>query len=132
VSVGRYAAIVVVGVATTMAAVLVALRGRLSAEDAVAVLLGAVLAASNSIAAYWLVAWSIGQSTVWFFRAILGGMLVRMTFMLTAVVAGILAVGLPSRPFVFSLLACFVALLALELVVVSRLVSRPAGRVEAA
>ena len=130
-SVGRYAAIVALGVASTMAALLLALRGRLSPEDTVAALVGGVLAAVNSIAAYWLIAWSAGRSTAWFFRAILGGMLVRMTFMLAAVVAGILALGLPSRPFVFSLLAYFVALLAFELAVVARLVSRPTGRAEA-
>ena len=131
-SVGRYAAIIVLGVASTMAALLLALRGRLSSEDTVAALVGAVLAAGNSIAAYWLISWSAGRSTLWFFRAILGGMLVRMTFMLAAVVAGILALGLPSRPFVFSLLGYLVALLAFELAVVARLVSRPAGRIEAA
>ena len=130
-SVGRYAAMVMLGVASTMGALLLALRGRLSTEDTVAALVGAALAAANSIAAYWLVAWSAGQSTVWFFRAILGGMLVRMTLMLGAVVLGILALGLPSRPFVFSLLSYFVALLAFELAVVSRLVARPADRVEA-
>ena len=55
-SVGRYAAMVVLGVAPTMAALLLALRGRLSSEDTVAALVGAVLAASNSVAAYWLTA----------------------------------------------------------------------------
>lgn len=131
-SVGRYAAMVVLGVGSTMAALLLALRGRLSSEETVAALVGGVIAAVNSIAAYWLIAWSAGRSTTWFFRAILGGMLVRMTFMLATVVAGVLALGLPSRPFVFSLLGYFVALLVFELAVVSRLVSRPAGRVEVA
>jgi len=130
--VGRYAAIVLLGAASTMAAVLLALRGRLSSEDTIAALVGGAIAAVNSVAAYWLIAWSAGRSTLWFFRAILGGMLVRMTVMVAAVVAGILALALPSRPFVFALLGYFLALLAFELAVVARLVSRPTGRPEAA
>jgi hypothetical protein len=131
VSVGRYAAIVVLGVAATLAALLPGLRDRLVSADVVAVLLGAVVAGLNSVAAYALVAWSAGRSTAWFFRAILGGMLARMTFMLAAVVAGILALGLPRLPLVFSLLACFVALLAFEVAVVTRRLARPASRAEA-
>jgi hypothetical protein len=131
VSVARYATIVVLGVAVTLAAVLLALRDRLGPADVVAVLIGAVLAGSNSVAAYALVAWSAGRSTAWFFRAILGGMLARMTFMLAAVVGGILAVGLPRVPLVFSLLAYFVALLVFELAVVTRRLARPARRAEA-
>lgn len=130
-SVGRYAAIVLVGVAATLAAALAILGPRLSSIDTVATVIGAVIAAGNSIAAYWLVDWSSARSTVWFFRAILGGMLVRMTVMLAAVVAGIVAAGLPRLPLVFSLLAYFVALLTLELTVVSRRLARPAGGVQA-
>ena len=130
-SVGRYAAIVVLGVAATLAALLLGLRDRLVSADVVAVLLGAVVAALNSVTAYALVAWSAGRSTAWFFRAILGGMLARMTFMLAAVVAGILALGLPRLPLVFSLLAYFVTLLAFEVAVVTRRLARPARRAEA-
>jgi hypothetical protein len=131
VSVTRYAGIVVLAVVATLSALLLGLRDRLGSGDVVAVLVGAVLAASNSVAAYALVAWSAGRSTAWFFRAILGGMLARMTFMLAAVVAGILALGLPRLPLIFSLLAYFVGLLVFELAVVSRLVARPTGRAEA-
>jgi hypothetical protein len=131
VSVARYSTIVVLGVAATLAALLLGLRDRLASADVVAVLIGAVLAGSNSVAAYALVAWSAGRSTAWFFRAILGGMLARMTFMLAAVVGGILAVGLPRVPLVFSLLAYFVALLIFELAVVARRLARPASRAEA-
>lgn len=130
-SVVRYAAIVVLGVAATLAAVFLGLRGRLTAADVVAILVGALLAASNSVAAYALVAWSAARSTAWFFRAILGGMLARMTFMLGAVLAGILFLGLPRLALVFSLLAYFVALLVLELTVVSRRLVPPASRAEA-
>jgi hypothetical protein len=131
VSIGRYAAIVVVGVASTLAASLAALNGRLGSDGTVAVAAGGAIAAANSIAAYALVAWSAGRSTAWFFRAILGGMLMRMTLMLAAVVATILLLGLPRLPFVFSLLGYFVALLAFELAIVSRLIARPARSVEA-
>jgi len=118
-------------VGVTLAATLAALGSRLSPLDVAAAAVGAVIAAGNSIAAYWLVAWSAGRSNAWFFRAILGGMLARMTFMLAAVVAGVLAFGLPRLPLIFSLLAYFVALLAFELTVVSRRLAGPARRVEA-
>jgi len=127
----RYAAIVFLSVAAAVATVLVGLRERLGPGDVVAVAVGATLAAVNSVAAYGLVAWSMGRSNGAFFRAILGGMLVRMTIMLGAVVAGILAFDLPRLPLVFSLLAAFVPLLAFELAVISRRLARPAGRVEA-
>jgi hypothetical protein len=131
VSVARYAVIVFLAVAATLAALLVGLGDRLGSGDVVAVFAGALISALNSVAAYALVAWSAGRSTAWFFRAILGGMLVRMTVMLAGVVGGILVLGLPRLPLVFSLLAYFVALLAFELTVVSRRLARPAGRVEA-
>jgi hypothetical protein len=132
VSVGRYAGIVGAVLAVTLAALVLGLGGRLAPADVTGVLVGSGIAAANSIAAYALVVWSAGRSNVWFFRAILGGMLTRMMFMLAAVVAGILFLGLPRLPLVFSLLACFVALLVFELAVVSRRVSQAAGRTETA
>jgi hypothetical protein len=131
-SVGRYAGIVALVMVVTLAALILGLGSRLAADDVTALLVGSGIAAANSIAAYWLVVWSAGRSNVWFFRAILGGMLARMTFMLAVVVAGILLFGLPRLPLVFSLLAYFVALLVFELVVVSRRLSQPAGSTEAA
>lgn len=130
-SVARYAAIVVLAVASTLAALILGLRDRLGSGDVTALFIGAGMAALNSVAAYALVAWSTGRSTAWFFRAILGGMLARMTFMLAVVVGGILLLDLPRLPLVFSLLAYFVAFLVLELVVVSRRLARPAVQVEA-
>jgi hypothetical protein len=131
VSVARYTATVVIVVASSLGAVVLGLRGRLDAADVTALVVGAVLALTNSVAAYGLVSWSAERSTAWFFRAILGGMLARMAFMLAAVVVGILFLDLPRLPLVFSLLAYFVALLVFELAVVARRVSQPAGRVEA-
>jgi hypothetical protein len=132
VSIGRYAGIVGAVVAATLAALILGLGGRLASADVTALVTGSVIAAANSVAAYALVVGSAGRSNVWFFRAILGGMLARMVFMLAAVVAGILLLGLPRLPLVFSLLSYFVALLAFELAVVSRRLSHPAGRPEAA
>jgi len=131
VSVARYASIVLLAVVATMVALLAALRDHLGSSGVAALLTGAVIAALNSVAAYGLVAWSAGRSTTSFFRAILGGMLARMAFMLAAVVVGILALGLPRVPLVFSLLGYFVALLAFEVTVVSRRVARATGRAEA-
>lgn len=131
-SVGRYAGIVGAAVAVTLVALVLGLGGRLASGDLTALLVGSGIAAANSIAAYWLAVWSAGRSNMWFFRAILGGMLARMTFMLGAVVVGILLLGLPRLPLVFSLLSYFVALLVFELVVLSRRLSQPAGRTEAA
>jgi len=131
VSVARYTATVAIVVASSVGAVVLALRDRLGLADVTAVVVGAVLALANSVAAYGLVSWSAERSTAWFFRAILGGMLARMTFMLAAVVVGILFLDLPRLPLVFSLLAYFVALLVFEVAVVARLVSQPARGIEA-
>lgn len=130
-SVGRYTATAAIVVASSLGAVVLALRDRLAAADVTALVVGAALALMNSVAAYGLVSWSAERSTAWFFRAILGGMLARMTFLLGAVLVGILFLDLPRLPLVFSLLGYFVALLVFEVAVVARLVSQPARRVEA-
>ncbi|HXF59188.1 MAG TPA: hypothetical protein VN539_05145 [Candidatus Saccharimonadales bacterium] len=96
----------------------------LSAESRLAVLTGALLAAANTVCAYFLALWSAGRSNNAFFTAVLGGMLGRMTVLLGAVLVGVLVVGLPKLPLTFSLLAYFVAFLVLELAVISR---RPTG-----
>ena len=83
---------------------------------------GAVLATVNTIAAYFLVGWSQGRSTNAFLGAVLGGMLGRMGVMLAAIVAGVLALGLPQVPLVVSVLAYFTLFLVLELNVVNRTV----------
>jgi hypothetical protein len=80
-----------------------------------AALLGGVLAAINTLAAYGLVSWSIGRSTNAFMRAVLGGMVGRMGLMLVVVVAAVLALGLPKVPLAISLLSYFVVFLVMEL-----------------
>ena len=123
-SLRRYSLIVTSAVALSMAA----LRPALAPDAWRAALVGALLAAANAVAAYALVAWSAGRSNTAFFRAVLGGTLGRMAVVLAAVVAAVVGLGLPRLPLVASLLGCFVAFLALELVVVHR---RSGERLEA-
>lgn len=126
-SLGRYSILVLgVALATLALAWPVALR-RLDAPARAAVGVGASLALANTIAAHALVRWSAGRSTAVFLRAVLGGMVGRMALMLAAVVAGVLALGLPRLPLVFSLLSYFVVFLAMELTILQRQTSGPAG-----
>jgi hypothetical protein len=127
VSLGRYS-ILVFGVAlgTLALAWPLALR-RLDAPGRVAVGFGTAVALANTIAAHALACWSAGRSTAAFMRAVFGGMVARMALMLAAVVAGILALGLPQLPLVFSLLSYFVVFLAMELTIVHRNTGGPAG-----
>lgn len=81
---------------------------------------GAVLAAANTLLAYYLAVWSQQRSTQAFFRAVLGGMAVRLGLVLGAVVAAILALRLPSVPLAISLLAHFSLFLVLELTFLHR------------
>jgi hypothetical protein len=85
-----------------------------------AALLGGALAALNAITAYFLVLWSASRPTGAFFKAILGGMVGRMAFLLAAVVGSVLGLGLPSVPLTVSLLAYFVLFLVLELAVLHK------------
>ncbi len=117
----RYVAVVLGAVGASLAAAWPAL----SAEARPAVLTGALLAALNTVCAYFLALWSAGRSNNAFFVVVLGGMLARMTVLLAAVLVGVLVFGLPKVPLTFSLLAYFVVFLVLELAVVSR---RPTGQ----
>ena len=116
----RYTAVVLGAVGASLCAAWPVLP----AEARLGVLTGALLAAANTVCAYFLALWSAGRSNNAFFTAVLGGMLARMTVLLGAVLVGVLVLGLPKLPLTFSLLAYFVAFLVLELAVVSR---RPTG-----
>ena len=116
----RYTAVVLGAVGASLCAA----WPLLAAEARPAVLTGALLAALNTVCAYFLALWSAGRSNNAFFTAVLGGMLARMTVLLGALLVGVLLVGLPKLPLTFSLLAYFVAFLVLELAVLSR---RPTG-----
>jgi len=116
-SLGRYSSIVVAMVALSLLAV----RPTLAGPDVWhAVVVGAVLGASNAVAAYALVLWGARRSNTAFFRALLGGTLGRMALLLAAVVVGIAVFDLPQLPFVASLVGYFFAFLALELAVVHK------------
>jgi hypothetical protein len=120
VTLARYTAVVLGAVGASLCAA----WPLLAAEARPAVLTGALLAAVNTVCAYFLALWSAGRSNNAFFTAVLGGMLARMTVLLGALLVGVLVVGLPKLPLTFSLLAYFVAFLVLELAVLSR---RPTG-----
>jgi hypothetical protein len=123
VSFTRYAQVVV-----AVAGAALALLWPLAPGGWAAAATGAALAVLNTLAAYGLVSWSRERPTVWFFRAILGGMLVRMTVLLVAVAVVLRSGVLPAVPFVISLLGHFVAFVALETAVVSRTAAPAAHR----
>ena len=123
-SFSRYAQ-VVTAVAGVSLALLGPLAGALGPGGWSAAGWGATLAVLNTLAAYGLVRWSEDRPTVWFFRAILGGMLVRMTLLLAAVAVVLVTGGLSPVPFVVSLLGHFVAFLALETAVLARTATAP-------
>jgi hypothetical protein len=130
VSLGRYTLIVVAILALGLGlAWPLGLRG-LDPRARWAALLGGVLAAVNTLTAYGLVSWSIGRSTNAFLGAVLGGMVGRMGLMLVAVVAAVLALGLPKVPLTISLLSYFVVFLVMELALLHKRTSPgvPAAR----
>lgn len=126
-SLGKYALIVAVLLAGSLALAWPLLRGLEPAARRAAAL-GGGLAAANSVAAYSTALWAEGRSNVAFMRAVLGGMGLRMAVLLGAVVAAILWLELPRVPLALSLVAYFVAFLVLELSVLHR---RTAVRTEA-
>jgi hypothetical protein len=129
VSFGRYTALVLGVVAVSQVVVGMLFRERLEPAALHGMVLGAVLAAVNTLAAYGLVLWGQRRSTNTFMGAVLGGMVGRMGMMLAAVVAGVLVLGLPKVPLAISLLAYFVLFLVFEIAVLQK--QRP-GAVEGA
>jgi len=119
-SFGRYAALVLGVVAVSQVVVGALFRERLSPAALYGVVLGAALAAANTLAAYGLVLWAQRRSTNTFMGAVLGGMVGRMGLMLAAVVAGVLVLGLPKVPLAISLLAYFVLFLVFEISVLQK------------
>jgi hypothetical protein len=118
VSLPRYSILVLLVAATTLAAVLLLVPG--IAPTRAALLFGASLAVFNTLAAHALVGWSERRSTEAFLAAVLGGMLGRIALLLSAVVAGVLVLGLPQLPLVASLVAYFMLFLVIELSVQHR------------
>jgi hypothetical protein len=128
-SFGRYAALVLGVVVVSQAVVALLFRARLEPAALYGMVLGAGLAAVNTLAAYGLVLWAQRRSTNTFMGAVLGGMVGRMGLMLAAVVAAVLGLGLPKVPLAISLLAYFVLFLVFEIAVLQK--QRP-GAVEGA
>ena len=126
-SLGRYAQ-AVGAIAATSLALLWPFAGALGERGFRAAALGTGLAVLNTLAAYALVRWSREWPTVAFFRAILGGTLVRMAVLLLAVLVALRGAGLPAAPLVACLLGHFMAFLALETATVWRPVPRPEPR----
>jgi branched-subunit amino acid ABC-type transport system permease component len=116
----RYSVLVVgIVVATFAVAWGVAIR-RADLATRWAAAFGAALAVANTLVAHALVLWSSRRSTNAFMGAVLGGMAGRMAFMLGAVVAAVLWLGLPKVPLAASLLSYFVLFLAMELTILHR------------
>jgi FtsH-binding integral membrane protein len=124
VSFGRYAALVAVVVTVSLGG----LWPVLAARNRTAAVVGALLAAVNTLGAYGLVLWASGRSTNAFMGAVLGGMVGRMGLMLAAVVVAVLFLGLPKVPLAVSLLGYFVVFLVFELTVLQRRTSGPEAR----
>jgi hypothetical protein len=119
-SFGRYAALVIGVVTVSQAVVWMLFRGYLASEALQGMVVGAGLAALNTLAAYALVLWAQRRSTNTFMGAVLGGMVGRMGLMLAAVVAAVMGLGLPKVPLAISLLAYFVLFLVFEISVLQK------------
>lgn len=126
-SVGRYSILVVATALGTLALAWPVGIGRLDGAGRSAVFFGAGIALANTVAAHALACWSAERSSTAFFRAVLGGMVGRLALMLAAVMAGLLALGLPRLPLAFSLLSYFVVFLAMELTILHRQTSGRRG-----
>jgi hypothetical protein len=120
VSLGRYTLVVLALLGAGLGVTWVPLLKGLEPRARGAAFLGGVLAALNAVTAYSLVLWSASRPTGAFMKAILGGMVGRMAFLLAAVVLAVLGLGLPSVPLAVSLLAYFVLFLVLELAVLHK------------
>jgi hypothetical protein len=120
VSLGRYTLVVLALLGAGLGATWVPLLKGLEPRARGAAFVGGALAALNAITAYSLVLWSASRPTGAFMKAILGGMVGRMAFLLAAVILAVLGLGLPSVPLAVSLLAYFVLFLVLELAVLHK------------
>jgi hypothetical protein len=121
VSLGNFSALVGGVLLVTMSGLAVAVRGGSdAAATTAAAVAGALLAALNAIGAFALVLWSRDKNTGTFMRAILGGMTVRMGFLVAASGVALRILGLAQGAFVSSLLIHFAVFLALELTAAHR------------
>jgi hypothetical protein len=128
VSLGRYAVFVLAVVVGSLGVLWLGFGRRLTTAGLQGIVLGAAIAAANTLAAYGLVRWAERRSTNAFMGAVLGGMVGRMGLMLGAVVGAVLLLGVPKVPLAVSLLSYFVFFLVFEIAVLQK--QRP-GAVEA-
>jgi hypothetical protein len=126
-SVARYGMVVTTVVLGSLLAVRVLLADRLDDAAWPAIVLGGALAAANTLVAYLLASWALAQKGHQaFFRAVVGGMGVRMLVLLLALLGAVLGLGLPRVPLVVSLLSYFSLFLFFELSVLNRRTSAAA------
>ena len=119
-SLTRYGLFVTGVVLATLAGAWFALGDRLAEGAFPGVVLGAVMAAVNTLAAYGLVRWAERRSTNAFMGAVLGGMVGRMGVMLAGVLGAILVLGVPKVPLAVSLLSYFAFFLVFEIAILQR------------
>jgi hypothetical protein len=122
VSFGRFGAIVGGGAAASLTLVFSVVTNR---GVRGAIVLGALLAVLNALAAYALARWSLGRSGNVFLKAVLGSMVGRLAFVLAAMAIAMQGFGVPSMPLAVSVLAYSIVFLCLELAVLHRTLGSP-------
>ena len=91
-----------------------------SPEDRTAVAAGAALSTVNVMLGYWAIRYSFDRSHTTFLKAVLGGMGLRLLFMLGAFTAMIAGFGLRPVPLTVSLLGFYAVFMVLEIVYIQR------------
>lgn len=91
-----------------------------SREDRTAVAAGAALSTVNVMLGYWAIRYSFDRSHTTFLKAVLGGMGLRLLFMLGAFTAMITGFGLRPVPLTVSLLGFYAVFMVLEIVYIQR------------
>ena len=93
-------------------------------EFVVPVVVGAVLSTANALAGFLAFEYTLERSYTAMLKAVLGGMAVRLVFMLGMLVLLIKVVGLNAVPLVASLLSYYVIYLVLEVQYIQERVSQ--------
>lgn len=104
--------------AVTLAGSTLILGDRISDEGRGSIVFAGIVAAVNAVLSHFLMLRSEGRPSVVFVKLVLGGMALRMLFVLAAVVVGLTALALPPLPLVVSLLAHFALFLAVEMIAI--------------
>ncbi len=91
-----------------------------SGEVSIAVAAGAALSTVNVMLGYMAIRYSFDRSHTTFLKAVLGGMGLRLLFMLGAFTALIMGFGLNPVPLTVSLLGFYAVFMVLEIVYIQR------------